>query len=52
MELAFREYADRMLKEKRIEKPSIRKKLREKVAISARNSQKEVNKERTRDGAR
>lgn len=52
MEAAFKEYTGWQMKRKEAGKPSVIKKLQEKVAVAARMAQKEKMKERTREGAR
>ena len=52
MEAAFKEYTGWQMKRKENAKPSVIKKLREKVAIAARLPRKEKTKEKTREGVR
>lgn len=52
LEAAFKEYTRWQLKKKEAQKPSVLKKLREKVAVAAKIPQKEKTRERAREGAR
>ena len=52
MEAAFKEYTGWEMKKQEAKKPSVLKKLQEKVALAAKMAQKEKVKERTRGEAR
>ena len=52
MEAAFKEYTGWQMNTKKEKRPSVIKKLQEKVAIASKQVQKEKLKERVRDGAR